>query len=539
MSRPALRLVEPLTDAMEFPEGKSHTAGLREITNADEVHSHLQLYLMWPDYSSSFIKVAGEMVKATISVDQALGEFDQLFITTDENTYLKIKNKTQHLERIFIEVFGITFGFDPIIHECINEYSEEAPCFSIQIPTKITRYNMRGLRRININTKVIVTLQTRTNQISGRLLNVSANTFCIKIETDLKTVQFHDKVNATINGITFEASISSGINNTLLLKPLTDDSANFGNFFDIYIKFGHPTLKSRFSFSIDPSMEIMNKTGQAKKFAGKEISTEWTMGVQNGYIAAKEAKDVYTASYIALDRNNEPVGISNLAKAFMDSDGTPVWSFHGLGTVQSPHLIEQTCALYLWRVDYLLSKEPKSKVIMWFDKNGKWLEKVYIKFKRMTPDQTEIWPIKHNRYVNQSDAPENLDDYKSQSNKIRTEKNEIGSFKRRLIANGTVRMGFGVSYLNLGGNLNSIHFLKDQQPSKDDILLIQETVDKIKPKRFFVETPAEMSDLYFNGYNMHLVETVSRQCSTHTEALKFFSSSLEHSKAVVKKKYDS
>jgi len=531
MSRPALRLVEPLTDAMEFPEGKSHSAGLREIIHTDEVHSHLQLYLMWPDYSSSFIKVAGEMVKATISVDQALGEFDQLFISTDADTFLKIKSKNQHLQRVFIEVFGITFGFEPIIQECIEEYSEETPCLSIQIPIKITRYNMRGTRRVRIDEPPPLIVNYNGERLQGILQDVSPSSFCIKLSHDLQIKNAHVSIEHA--GLIFDAIASKSLKNSIVIKPITSHEKHFGHYFDLYVKFAYPMLRSRFSFAKDPIPELMHLTGQAKKFAEREASNSWLDRISEAYNAAKDALNTFIADYVATNDEGTPIATSSLAKAFIDIDETPIWAFHGVGSIQDPNFLEHTCAIYNWRSDYLLAKDPSAKVIVWFDGRGRWIEKVYTKFQRLTSDNTKLWAIRNNRYIKcNSEIKQSLNKYPLPTQKAFSK----GAFKRFVAANKNISFGMGVPYLNYSGVLENL-FFKEKDFSEATIDEISGVIDETRPERFFIPTPTELSDLNFDGFEMFCLESTTRQCLTNGDALKFFSSSLEHSKAVVRKKY--
>ncbi len=317
------------------------------------------------------------------------------------------------------------------------------------------------------------------------------------------------------------------------MKPITEEPENFGPYFDLYAQHAYPMLKSRYSFAEDPIPSLMNSTGQAKKHASSEKSPSWTAQIKAAYEAGKGVVNSHVAQYVAVDEVNRPIGTSALASAFISKDGSPVWIFHGLGTGNNPDQLDITCSLYNWRVDYLLAKNEKANISMWFDGRGKWLEKVYIKFSKLTSNETKIWPIKHNRY-------ERIADHNTASNSLQEsithKKIKSGTFERELFASDQIIAGFGVPYLNYSGILNNISFV-DPNPKDSKNDHIASVIRHGNPEIFFLETPVEHDDYQIENYSMRFVDATNRQCNTTGQALKFFTSSLEHSKALVKKKY--
>jgi len=533
MIRAVLRLVEPLSNALEFPEGKSEPAGLREIHNVNVIHSHLQLFLSWPDYSSSFIKVAGEMVKVSITVDQGLGEFDQLFISTDETAFHQIKKNQKYLEKAFIEVFGITFGFSPEIQEFIEEFVEGMPCISILIPSSITRYNMRGTKRIRLDEPKKISIKVDQKEHDAILIDVSPSAFCFKFINE--NVILSDRVTVSVDGKQFDAFTMQSLNKILILKPITEEPEHFGVYFDLYVQYAYPMLRSRYSFPEDPIPALMQKTGQAKKHAMKEVSLSWLNEIESAYISSKDVKDDYAANYVAIDSFGIPVGTSSLAKVYIDHDSSPIWAFHGVGVLQDPKLLEHTCALYKWRVDYVTAKDPNAKVVVWFDGRGRWLEKVYTKYNKLTSDMTRLTAIKHNRYSRKEQSQVKSDIITSKWN---AEKNiSIKTFSRYMAADKTTSLGLGVQYLNYSGILNNVFFKLEISSINDVIECLESMVETQRPNLFFIEMPLNCSDLNFKDYELNFIDATNRQCNTTGLALRFFSSSLEHSQAVVNKKY--
>ena len=535
MSRPILRLVEPLGDGLEFSIGKSEVAGLREIRTTEEIYSLLQLFLMWPEYSSSFTKIGGEMVKMSLSVDHALSDLDQLLLTMDENSFKQITSDSRTLEKVYIEVFGITFGFQPTVREYIDEYIDGVPCISLAIPETLTRYNMRGTRRVKITEPLVVSIIDKDKTIEANLIDASPNAFSLKVLNNDKTGKLSDRITISIAGNKFDVLATSSLNHSIIVKPILAETKHFGAFFDLYAKFAYPDLKSRFSFERDPIPELLTKTGQIKNYGASEVSETWYGEIEEAYRASIEVKDQYVAGYVSVDSNSMPVGTSSLAKVFIDQKGVEAWAFHGLGAVQDPNLISNTCSLYKWRVDYILAREPEANIVMWFNGRGKWLEKVYIKFQKLTSDNTKLWPIKHNRYAR--DESQETSNIEVQTHWKYQKDININSFVRYMATDSIASVGLGVPYLNYGGILNNIFFYENCAPPEKCKNNIINTVAKIMPKRFFIETPQDVEDIEVPNYKMFLVDVANRQCITNGEALKYFSSSLEHSQAVVKKKY--
>ena len=533
MSRPVLRLIESFDNALEFSAGKFEEQGLRQIDNTHEVHYHLQLFLSWPAYSSVCAKIDDRMFPVKVSIDSEMAELDQIYLELNEEAFISLKAGTANLNEVVFEVFGITFGFKPLVEEVANTFKQGAPNVAISIPSAITRYNLRGARRMKVEDSIAITISSNGNIFSGRLLDVSPVAFSIEVKcADNATPQI---CNVTIGRFSFGAFMVQSSTNKTLIKPIHENSVDFGAYFEAYCSFALPFLRSRYSFVNDPVPNLLQKTGQAKKHATKETGNQWFDEINKAYIAAKDAKDKYCADFVAVDANGEPVGTSSLAQGFMDQEGNDVWVFHGLGSLQDPSLLEQTCSLYKWRVDYLVSKNPATKVIMWFDGRGRWLEKVYIKFQKLTPEFTQIWPIKHNRYVRNSQA---TDDHLVKLNAWKFKKTiECGSFKRTHASNGVVSIGIGVSYLNYSGILDNIHF-REKVINKESVQpIIQEALNELAPERVFIETPLEVEDFNINGYDSFLVDATNRQCLTTGAALLYFSSSLEHSQAVVRRKH--
>ena len=534
MSRPTLRLVEPLHDAMDFPAGKSDSTGIREVSNQHEINSCLQLFLLWPNYASAYAKVVSQMVKVKFSIDSELAELDQLLLSVNEDTFNIVKTNQSTLEEIYIEVFGITVGFQATFLECAEIYMEGSPCIAISLPEKMTRYKMRESRRIRLSDAINVTIENGLEVISGAIIEISPSALCFKHNKG--GIVLNDRVSLTFGDNKFDVLSSSTNGGRVLLKPIPEEPNNFGHYFDFYISHAYPSLKSRFSFPVDPIPELMIKTGQAKKHANFQNSQNWNKEIQDAYFASKDAKDIYVANFVAVDDHQNPIGTSSLAKAYIDKNGSEIWAFHGVGIVQDPNFLIHTCALYNWRVDYIHAKSPvlNSNVIVWYDGRGRWLEKVYTKFAKLTLDSTKLIPIKHNRYV-RSDVNSTND---AQETILPVAKQVcIGKFLRHLFAGDDVSIGLGVPYLNYSGILNNIFFHSESTISATALEQVRNTISNILPDSFFVETALSNADIRFSQYSMTFVDATNRQCMTTSKALMIFSSSLEHSQAVVRRKY--
>lgn len=526
MSRSFLRLVEPLSEQTSIPEMMPPGEKILICRDQAEVNSILQLFLLWPEYSSAVVRLKSQSGKVRISHDESLSEIENLFLSVDQGIFNSLKNSGTVELKVLFEVFGLTFQFEATGVELAEDYSKDKPTVSISIPTSLERLGVRRSKRIQLKEALSVDLIFGNSNIPGKLEEVSPRGFKIRAD-NLGNISPCDRFKMVHADWEVEMSLGQVRDGIVIGLPLEKPAKSFGAFFDVYVRFAYPMLRPRHSFQEDPVPDLAVKTGQAKKFASKEQSGIWLDQIKEAYEASRDAQHEFTADYVAVDDQEVPVGASSLANAFTNHDGTPIWAFHGLSAMKDPRNLFHTAATYLWRADYLISRTGSPKVIGWFDGKGKWLEKVYVKFQRLTPDSTQLWPVSFNRLIAASHSDDNLDP------DLFDEYYSVGKFNRGMSFSADQSLGLGIPYLNLSGAMDMAFYLNEQADSK----WLMAEISKIKPARFYCPVPHPKPAPVFDGYECHTLETVTRQFLTDSIALLHFHSSVEHSMAITRRKY--
>ncbi len=536
MSRTHLRLVEPIQEGQSFPEFNA-TGKSTEISQPEKVAAALQLFLLWPDYSSCLVRSPnGKTTAAKMSIDPDLKEVEDLLLTVDQQVHSALKAAaTRDLEIIF-EVFGLTYSFKAPIKEIAEDYSPGSPSVSVSVPNKLVHLSLRSNRRRKLSSPLAATLKQPDEKAGYACLLTEVSPTAMLFSFESANIQWPDLVSVECNGFSFKAIMKVSRPGEIVVGPITESPEDFGPYFDLYVSVVYPMLRNRHSFAEDPIPELALKTGQVEKFAAREMSDEWKQGVMDAYLASKDAQHRFTVDYVAIAENGDPVATSSLTYAFEDSDGQSIWAFHSVGAIADPQYLSHTAAVYMWRSDYLMSRDSNVRCVVWFDGKGKWIEKVYVKYQALTEAETAIWNVAMRRYIR---SPNHHPSEETLCANWRSSQIGFKSFQRKISTRKRQASGFGVPYLNLAGGLDQIFSLSPEPLDDEDRKASQSLISKEAPRRFFLSSPSNQAGLEFQGYESYVLETVSRQVVTSSRGLAYFASSLEHSQAVTRRKYGS
>jgi len=526
VSRTSLRLVEPLSEQTSIPEMMPPGEKAQIYRDQAEIGRFLQLFLLWPEYSSAVIRQGNLSGKVVVRHDESLNEIENLLLLVGEDIYRSLKISGENNLKLLFEVFGLTFQFDAVVLELADEYSSEEPVVSIAIPDLLERLGVRRSKRIQLEEPISLNLFFGELRFSGQLVEVSPRGFKFRVQ-NLEQLQPCDRFKAVHPDWEVEMSMGQIREGVVIGLPLEQPATAFGAFFEAYIRFAYPMLRPRHSFPIDPIPDLAIRTGQAKKFAANEQSETWLGQIKDAYEASRDAQHEYTADYVAVDEDGAPVGASSMAKGFVNHDGSPMWAFHGLSAVKNPKNLQHTAAVYLWRADYLIARQGTQKVIGWFDGNGRWLEKVFVKFQKLTPSLTSLWSVRLKRMIAVTGFREELDC------DLFDKTFSKGKFFRGMCFSTDFSLGLGVPYLNLSGGMDKAYYLNESA----DPRWIETKISELKPARFFCPVPHSKVDPYFEGYESYTLESVTRQFSSDSLGLLHFHSAVEHSTAITRRKY--
>lgn len=528
MSRPNLRLVQPLSADTSLPELPSDNEKTEWITDPQKVQNILSLFLQWPDYSSAILIAGDKRYDIKIEIDTELRDVEQLFGTIPPTALSTINPQNIRSYLIHFEVFGLAYRFEVDQMVTRNDHhrsSDLTPNLIFNVPTKIQRMAARTSRRIPLENPLPVVLTSDHHRIEALLVEVSPKAFRFEIIQKGKDLPPLDRVKVQTEALRFDMRYLTHRQEHLILGPYPDEQENFKYYFELFLKYAHPTLRPRYSFAEDPVPLLAEQSGQIDKYAKDEFPPDVDPKkiLHENYLMASQMPELKLMEMVAIDpETNQPVGSSSVSRAFKTSDTEYAWCLYGLNIIPSPKYFEQSCALYTWSADYLSHFQGDS-IVMWYDSKTRWTNKLFTKLKHFIREGINIDSVRLTRY----------------SRTLTIDVSHRSKERTYYYKDGVVG-AFNPPYLHVAGGLDTIYPDINSTYKGESKHIIADVLKIENPERYTLASVTNNSIDYleFENYTAKTTIPVNTQFSSLIGYFINTPSSIEHITALARRKHN-
>jgi len=365
---------------------------LEKITNDVQIASALSLYFQWPDQRRAFVKL-GEYPYAPceLVVDTDLATPDEIFVNLNE----KINVDANQSIRIRFEIFGTCFEYTaPILADLSHDY--DFTSIVMPIPQELYVHKARSSPRYGVPAEHPLrkaTFYCNETSIQCEIKNISVKNILVYGISD-DTVEGE----IDISGYRFQAKIIKKTEFGHVIQLVYRDQKEYGAYFDRFIQVAYPNLRPRYDFDHETIYNLYVETGYLSRFGNSndksdkestsEISKEDLISFWDD---SKSGEHIYKVDYVLVDNDDRPIGISGLAKIFIDSDNHPIWAPHQLCVIKSTEHLSGTASLYKWYAEYL--DGLNYDFVTWFRSTSKWNDRMYTKLTLSDQLNTKLTPI--------------------------------------------------------------------------------------------------------------------------------------------------
>lgn len=504
------------------------------IKNPIQIFASFSLYNEWAEYrSATLINTKKDYsIKCSLSWDTDEVIPSELYIKPVSNKDFQNLTVEDDIQ-IFFEVFNVCYYFKTKIIDAEN-FNDK---IIVQIPEEIKVIKRRLFPRVDISSiksNAYCMPRNSTEKIEILIQEIGVNTLKVTAVSFLTLKDGIIKIDDLSIGfkvierkkdlLKFEYCLSLEFNNNI----------NFGKYFEIYAKYAFPTLKSRSEFNINDVLEIYNSTGFFNKFVKNESQEdEFFTKINSTWSQLNNAQHSGVTDYCSEVEEGRIVGCSSLARAFYN-ESKPVWVMQQLCVLSNPEYFLNTRDLYLWRPIYLSALKEDFDVACWFDGNSRWIERIWIKFALNKGNISEtLWPV--DILICQLDKKDSTASVNADDKLITTYK--FGNLERSVFIEKNLIAGSDPACLNFANLLD--HIVAIPPSDRDFEFLLN------KAKKLFSLSEEGTKDFRISVDKSNLPSThekyrrhdLNRFCYFNKNDLSFLFTSIEHSIAVMSKKY--
>ena len=485
------------------------------LDNELDIQKVFSLLFQWPDRSRVKIKdpASGGFVDAEVSYDDELSEIEEIYIDTKR---IDPNQAKEYVVRF--EIFRTCYEFQTKMNDF--DVEDENTYLNLEIPFKLTVFKRRKLPRYKPEKKNNINLNFNEKYYENCELNdISANGLSLKV--DKLTCDFEsDNAIITINAQEYKCNLKyvedSG-NIVAILK--FENREKLRSYLNFYTDLVYSHLSPRSTHDFDDVLSLYDSSNLINRFSSEGIENIKDEFAKT-FELLKDDTEVNSFDFVAT-KDDLLVGASSASLVGRTSDNKKeYWSWHSYCCQKDINNLDMTFELYRWRAE-CFSMFPNSTNIMgWYNSSGKWVDKVWTKFK-----------LKYNRDFNiesieifkLSELP---DSYFDKNESLKTSKNNLG---RTFVESKNYYGGYGPGRLAISNSLNFVCYKKNNQNGKiplklkkiDEDLYVTLPVGKVKREK----------SLDLNKYLLF-----------NNDCMADFISSLDHTIAVLKRKnrlYDS